>query len=539
MKRIKYVILILMFLFSFGVLVKADSANWEFLPLGINYLDNNNFSYTKGEEVNEGCLNTINYIRVKCDTNYYLYFYCYQEGQFNNVSVIEFDEKKNSLGYSSVSLSGEANDASFKTKEETKYIKINFEVEEEYGAMLSLWNVEENYLLCDHVEDINKLSLNDLKYKGAIIDYSPVISGYNGYIEVDIANPINLSTILSGVKVIDDVDGDISDEIIVVNDNYSSNKEKIGTYNILLKAVDSSDNGSEFTIFVEVKDKAKPYLKGDINYSVSSTDNYELSYFLSRVLAYDDYDKDVANKIVVVSDNYSSNKNKKGTYKVVCYVVDSSLNRFDFTITIDVSFNDVTAPKFTGKFSYTTDVNTTITISKIISNISVSDDSDGDLTNMVEVIEDYYSYAPGRVGTFEILLQVKDSSGNKANQVVIINVLDKVAPVFYLNTQVINIDLTNKTYEISDFIEMLERTRAVKKDCNYSVTYDEYSENKNKEGTYQVVLDVDGEMVSLVVEVRKQEVKKNTTLFKKVVSFISDRIIYPVISFFKKFFSFR
>ena len=522
-----------------GSQFKADeTANWEFLPLGLNYLENENFTYSDGEELNQGIISTINYIRVIPDNHYHLYFYSYQEGCFNEATITAYDKNKVSLGNLEYGVTGECNNIDFVTPSNCKYIKMVVNVEEDWGNDLNLWNVEKNYILTDHTVNIRNLSLDDIEYKGPNIDYSPVISGYNGYYVTNVNSPVERNAILAGVVAIDDVDGDITSSITVLEDTYSSNKNKVGTWYLLLQATDSSDNSSQFRIYVEVKDTDKPVCNGQLTYNVDSTDNHSLSYFLASADVSDNYDGNMTNKIVVVSDQYTGHETQSGTYKVVCYAQDSSNNRLDFTITINVTYIDLEAPVFTGTFSYTTDKNHPITIAQILSNINVTDSVDGDITSRVQVIEDYYSFAPQRIGSFRVLLRATDLSGNRKEQVVLITVSDAIAPSFYLNTQVINIDLNNNVLNVNDFVEILERSRTVKTNCSYSVTYDEYTENKNKPGEYQVVLNVDGEMVSLTINVIDGLEKKEATFFNKVASFFTS-IIGSIKSFFRKLFRFR
>ena len=528
-----------MLLLGFSGKFHADeTANWEFLPLGLNYLENENFTYTTGDEVNLGTISTINYIRVIADNHYHLYFYSYQEGCFHDATITAYDKDKVLISTLQYGVTGESNNIDFITPTNCKYIKFEVDVEEEWGSNLNLWNVEKNYILSDHTVNIRNLSLDDIEYKGPNIDYSPVISGYNGYYVTNVNSPVSKNAILAGVVAIDDVDGDITNTITVLEDTYSSNKNKVGVWSILLEATDSSNNSSQFRIYIEVKDTDKPVVNGQLTYNVDSTDDHPLSYFLTSADVTDNYDGNMTSRIVVTSDPYTNHETTSGTYKVICYATDSSNNRLDFTITINVTYIDQFAPTFTGTFSYNTDKNHPITIAQILSNINVTDDVDGDITSRVVVVEDYYSFAPSRIGSFRVLLRATDNSGNRTEQEVIITVGDTISPSFYLNTQVINIDLSNNVLNINDFVEVLERSRTVKSDCSYSVTYDEYTLNKDKPGEYQVVLEIDGEPISLTINVIDGLEKKEATFFNKVASFFRG-VFTRVKDFFRKLFRFR
>ena len=538
-KKLLLIALSLVVFLLFDSNFKAEeTANWEFLPLGLNYLENENFTFTSGAEVNQGTISTINYIRVKPDVHYHLYFYSYQDGQFNGGTFIAYNSQKESLGEIQYGVTGESNNIDFITPSDCKYIKFSAEVEEDYGYNLYLWNVEKNYILSDHTVNIRNLTLDDIAYKGPNIDYSPVISGYNGYYVTNVNNPVERSAILAGVKAVDDVDGDITSSITVLQDTYTSHKNTVGTWDLLLSVSDSSQNESQFRIYIEVKDYDKPVASGQLTFNVDSTDSYDLSHFLVLADITDNYDGNMTNRIVVSSDGYTGYETVRGTHKVVCSATDTSGNRLDFTITINVTYIDQDAPVFTGTFSYNTDKSHPITIATILSNINATDNIDGDLTNNVQVKRDLYSHAPARIGSWQVILRVVDSSGNAAEQTIVITVGDAVAPSFYLNTQVINIDLTNNTLNVSDFIDILERSRTVRVDCNYSVSYDEYTNNKDKPGEYQVVLDVDGEPLALTINVIEGLEKKEATFFEKVASFFSG-IFNNLKGFFRRIFRIR
>ena len=539
MKKSLFVLLfILVTLFFIPKIKASEVANWEFLPLGINYLENDNFSFVRKSTINQGTISTIHYIRIIPDTHYYLYFYGYQTGEFGSATITAYNNKKTSLGNLSYNVSGESNDIDFTTPSSCKYIKLVVDVEEDYGYDMHLWDIEKNYILADHTLNVGSLTLDDIKYKGPSLDYSPVISGYDGYYETNINNPATILTILGGVKVIDDVDGDITDEVSVVSDNYTPNRNKVGTWQIVLGATDSSENYSELTINVEVKDTTKPVVNGATVYNIESIDNYQLSYFLASANVTDNYNGDVTNRIVVTSDPYTNRTAESGTFNVICYCTDTSGNRVDFAITINITYVDIVAPVFTGTFSYTTDKSNPITLNDILDNISVNDNHDGNIKSSVKVKEDYYTYAPSRSGTFRVILEVEDESHNHTEQTIVITVSDNVAPTFYLNTQVINIDLANNNLNVSDFVEILERSRIVKTNCSYKVTYDEYTDNKDKPGEYQIILDVNGEPLALTINVIEGLNEKKATLINRIASLFNN-FITTIKGFFTKLFRFR
>lgn len=533
-KIFSLLIIIILFLCFNKKVFASETADWEFYPLGINYLSNDNFTFTRGSQQNQGTISTINYIKVKSSTKYYLYFYCYQEGCFTSATITGYNENKTSLGSISTSFSSDKTVITFSTGSNCKYITMSIGVEEEYGNDLGLDDIESNYVLADHEVDIVGISDSDILYKGPDIDYSPVLSGVDGHYITNVNNPISLQSILSGVKAYDDNDGDLTDSIIVSSDNYSSNRYKVGVWKIVLSVSDSANNTTTFTIYVTVVDTEDPKITGTTSFKVKTTDNYSVSSFFDDIAIVDNYDGNISDEIVVVNDGYTKNKNKAGTYTVTCYVEDSSNNRLDFSFTVVVEYVDEKAPVFSGKFTYEVNKTDVLSISTILANVTATDDLDGDVTKKITIKNDYYSKAPSRVGTFKIILSVTDNAGNEALQEITITVKDNIPPVFYVDTKVITIDLKDNTLTVNDLVDTLIKTESLKENVSYYVTYDNYTENKNIPGEYKVVLEVEGMPVALSVNVLEHKEEKKT-FFEKVSDFFV-KIFSIIKSFFKRIF---
>lgn len=530
-------IIFIISLFCFNKKVNASEiADWEFYPLGINYLSNDNFTFTQGSELNIGIISTINYIKVKPSTKYYLYFYCYQEGRFTSATIKGYTSGKGYLGDISKSFSTDKTMIVFRSWSDCDFITMTVDVEEDYGANLGLDNVESNYILADHELTLSELSSTDIKYKGPNIDYSPVLSGVDGYYITNVNDPISKEKILSGIKAYDDNDGDITNSIIVTSDTYTPNKTKVGNWEIVLSVTDSCDNTTTFTINVSVVDTEKPKITGKTTFTVKTNDNYSVSHFFKEIAVIDNYDGDISENIQIVNDGYTKNKNNVGTYTVTCYVEDTSDNRLDFSFTIAVERVDLTAPVFSGKFTYEINKTDVLSTSTILENVSATDDLDGDVSDKIIIKKDYYSIAPSRLGTFKIILSVTDTAGNEATQEITITVKDNVPPVFYVDNKVITIDLKENTLSINDIVDCLVRSNNIKENLSYTVAYDEYTENKDIPGTYKLVLEIEGKPLSLSVNVLEyKEDNEKKTFIKKVSDFFI-QIFNSVRSFFKRIF---
>ncbi|MDD3170957.1 MAG: hypothetical protein PHO86_01420 [Bacilli bacterium] len=543
MKKICISIITIVLVFLSIPVVKANSSlpNWEFIPSGYNYLEDSNFTYTVGDPINYGTVSCLNYIRVKASTSYMVNMYNYQEGKLLGVTVYHYNSDKELLNQltTELNIAGEDEYYTFTTTNETKYITLEMAVMEEYGANLELYRIEYNYSMIEGTDYAfySSLSVNDLIYQGPSVDYSPVISGNNGLYITSFENPVSFSTIRSSVIAMDDNDGDITSQIIVTKNDYINHMNEIGTYEIVFSVTDSSNNTTNFSVFVMVMDMSAPIITGKNSYTTNQLTKIEISNIEAGLSANDNYDGDVTPSIAVKTDNYTSNYATPGTYLIVFTATDTAGNIAEYSVSVVVSYYDNIPPTFSGTFTYEIANNQKLTIQDIINNIVVTDNIDGIITNRVTVAYDYYTYSTTRIGTWKVGLLVKDNNNNQKAQEITITVTDKTSPIFLIDTQVINIDLSNNTMEISDFVDFLERTQTIKEGISYEIITDEYSENKKTPGTYKIVLDVEGEELELqinIIENLDEDVEEEG-LLQKIAWFFID-LWQDVVSFFKRIF---
>ncbi|HKM29129.1 MAG TPA: hypothetical protein VJZ51_00015 [Bacilli bacterium] len=523
--------------------VSADNnlPNWEFLPNGYNYLEDENFDYTVGSQTNYGIITCRNYIRIKPGVTYMLNIFNYQDAEILAVVSKAYDQNKIFMSnlQEQVVVVGEDKYYQLTPPSGAKYIDLSFDVREDMGANIGLWEVENNYSLIEAIpySTYYNLSAAALKYQGPILDYSPVISTNNGLYITSCDNPVAMATITSAIKALDDNDGDISSQIIITKNEYVANMHIIGQYEIIYSITDSGGNSAQLSVFIRVRDTVAPVISGKNSYSTNQYTQLVASNIKSALSALDNYDGNITANIALKSNTYSDSYNIPGVYAIVFTVSDTSNNSTDFPVIITVSYNDSVAPVFTGTFNYAIANNQSLTLQDILAGIVVEDNVDGIITNKVVVEYDYYSHAPSRVGTYKIGLMVKDKMNNVAKKEIMIVVSDKTSPVFMIATQIINIDISNNNMEISDFIEFLAKTETIKQNLNYSIIEDEYSDNKNTPGTYKVLLDVEGEELELKVNVidNLDQRIEEVDLLDLIINFFT-RLWQNIVRFFKRIF---
>lgn len=172
----------------------------------------------------------------------------------------------------------------------------------------------------------------------SVVDKSaPVIHLTKTSYTSKLSNITKLSDILGDVTATDNYDGDISSKIVVYYDGYSSNTTIIGEHIVTFKVTDSSGNSSLKDITITVSDDIKPIISGSASYTKSATATLTTADIKSGLIATDNYDSDITNRITEVSNTYIGKENKVGEYHIVYRVTDSSGNTSnDFTVTISV-----------------------------------------------------------------------------------------------------------------------------------------------------------------------------------------------------------
>ncbi len=541
MKKKIFILLFMFFLGLCGVRTKASSfANSEFLPIEGNYFESENFKFIFGDQINKGKYYSINRIRIKPSSTYYIFCIDYQGSQMNDVIIKEYDKDNQYLSTLHYTEAGESNNKIFSTSAQGKYLTFEISYELDYGSSTNICNIEDNLLMTNtNYGNSANFSRHQTNYNGANVDLKQVEENQEGYYITESEDPISYEELIKGVRAIDDADGDITSEIVKFQDTYTENCRKKGLWKVVLKATDKANNFSLFTINVQVLDNTKPVVRGETTFSVSDQDNYDLNHFYELADVWDNSDGSLTDSIQTSSDTYSNNKNKAGQYAVKCFVEDSSSNRLEFTmnITVVATIVDTEKPTFQGTFTYETSKNEAIPLSVILQNITASDDIDGDVTKKIYVKYDDYTFAPKRVGVWKVQVGVRDKANNEALQDIVITVKDTDKPTFFVDNLVINIDLRQNTMSARGIIDYLIEAKAIDENSKCQIVYDEYSDNKTNPGDYHMIVNVDNEYLSLTIKVLDKTNNGTTkkTLLDKILAFFVN-IWNRIRTFFKRIF---
>jgi len=522
MKKLNKIIIIITIVITVSVFFKskvsAAEGNWDYLPLGENYLDPSNF--TVEGELPDLNYSSINPFKINPSTTYSMFSSSYEQVFFASYDFTFYDINKTVIN-PTVSYQ-ELKDVYvygvvFDSPTQAEYISISFDIY--LDGQVELYNVDDHFAFYEGDTYPDPL-YNSIPYEGPSSNYIPVIEGESGYYYTDVDNPITVEEIKLGLVAVDDVDGDITENIIIYEDNYTLYKNTIGEHSVTFSVSDSSGNTSYFTVYVIVVDYTAPVITGNSYFVVSPTELNLVDRFKDDLSALDNYDGDLTSSIVLVQDDYSVNYNILGVYVVTFSVQDSSENSTIHSVTISVEDN--INPIINGPSLKTKANNEELSLQTILTEFTASDDFDGDITNLITVDEDNYSSNSNQVGSWTITLSVTDSAGNITTKIITIEVIDKTKPVFLIDKRIITIDLRENQIEVADMIGVLQKTNAINEGSIVKVIVDEYTENKNTPGVYKIVLEAEEEQLELevrVVEGVYEDIQEEETIILEKLSF--------------------
>ena len=314
---------------------------------------------------------------------------------------------------------------------------------------------------------------------------APVFSGTSTY-TIGNNETLDLTTVKNGLIANDLVDGSCT--ISLKTDNYTTNKNKIGTHSVIYEARDLSGNTATYTVYIKVLDKVTPIIKGTNSYTQGNNQKLSLDTIKAGLTATDDVDGNLTTSITLKTDNYSAHYSKVGTYTIIYTVSDEAGNSCDYPITVKVV--DKIAPIIKGTNTYTQGNNQKISVESIKASLTASDDTDGNLTTSITLKADNYSNKFNNVGSHKVVFTVSDKAGNVSDFTVTINVVDNIAPVLSGPTSI------DKAYNLSLTLDDILQQFTVTDETsnltwkNISVVRDDYSLNSNTPGSYVIHLQV-------------------------------------------------
>ena len=232
----------------------------------------------------------------------------------------------------------------------------------------------------------------------------------------------------AGATASDNYDGDISSQIVVVN-NVDVNT--LGSYTVTYSVSDSSSNAaSVVTRTVNVVDQTAPTITilGDNPVTIEAGSTYTDA----GATATDNYNNDVTSSITASS---TVDSNTIGSYTVTYTVSDASGNQATAVRTVIVEDSTPPTIALIGSNPVTVEAGSTYTDA----GATATDAYDGDLTSSITTTSDV---DVNTVGTYTVTYTVSDSSANSATASRTVNVVDTTAPVItIIGANPVDVDL--------------------------------------------------------------------------------------------------
>lgn len=168
-------------------------------------------------------------------------------------------------------------------------------------------------------------------------DYTkPVITTDFDTIETSyIANAL-LDTLLASANVSVNDNYDTNLTYTVSEDNYSSNKDHVGTFNVKLSATDTSNNVGVKTLAINVTDNIPPVFYLDISKVYVKTDVKLQKKDFLQLLKNAGKIKEPHYKFSVLKDDYSESADEEGQYDYFCRLSYQSGKKEDFNFKVNV-----------------------------------------------------------------------------------------------------------------------------------------------------------------------------------------------------------
>lgn len=301
----------------------------------------------------------------------------------------------------------------------------------------------------------------------------------------------------------DDIDGDISDSIYVIEyGDYSG--AVVGSYEVVVGVKDSENQESIFEFTAVVADMVSPILVApNLEQTINAEQTFNFTTYLASLVKSDNYYEDDDITITIQSNEYTENKSIPGTYNVVLRVKDPSLNYTDYTLEITVI--DETPPQFTqGLTTLSKSINEEINTAQIIATQRAVDAVDGDVSDSITIVSNTYKGNETTPGNYTIVIKAVDAAGNEATKTIMIEVFS-APPGWYIADDGPIIIPAGSTLTFEQIRAVLILMGWVEEDDDLELVSTNYFGNEGAPGTYTLTLSLNGNNVTYNLLVLNQD----------------------------------
>lgn len=304
----------------------------------------------------------------------------------------------------------------------------------------------------------------------------------------DVNNPYTIEEItkLSGIFAYDEHDGNMEDLIVVLEDNYTDNKNNIGNFKITYTVMNVSGFSTNYVLNVFNMYYGKPIINGPSNVVFEYNEVINIDQLIKNYSASDLYDPNVVVEVIenTIIDNHV------GDYYIMIKATNQTMQ--SETIKVNIKLVDRTKPVFVDNFEGTLKFNFKEMPSKelLLEGLEAYDDYDGDLTKDIKI---QINGIELKVGEYFVTYEVRDKAGNRNQYTRKIQIVSEYEPEFFVSKNLLTINGINEL-SIKEIAEIISNINGIEM-TNYRLVLDTYTSSANKAGEYQIqmiITDLDG-----------------------------------------------
>jgi hypothetical protein len=246
----------------------------------------------------------------------------------------------------------------------------------------------------------------------------------------NVDDPSTVEEIKTELTVFDLEDGNLTDQIYIVTDNYTGNETVLGDFVVVYGVTDSGGLESTVAIIVRNVDVLPPeFVVEEDTLLIKEGSNLALN--MPKITAIDGFDGDLTSEIEITGLDLIDT-NVLGIYNLIYSVSDSSGNNTTETFVVQVV--DGIQPLIQGPQAIVKRFDYILPSDFYLDYFEATDDKDGLITNRIEVVEDNFSGKGNIPGEYTIKLQVSDNANNVTTHILTITVDNKMYPMMIIDS---------------------------------------------------------------------------------------------------------
>lgn len=289
--------------------------------------------------------------------------------------------------------------------------------------------------------------------------YEPYLSGHqgangplmqgSGILTISYARNATIQELIEeNIQAHDNIDGDISDRIQVVDDPFTGHENITGRYTVLLSVSDTAGNTTTFQLVIDVIDNIPPVISGPSNIDVQIDAKPDLADVIANHFQFNDTYSGPITSYTVIQDAYSD-ATEVGSYPVSVRIEDDHGNQTERTFQITIR-SDL-PPVMQGPDSVRLYLSETPNASHVTNLYSAVDRANNQSLSIDLASTNITDWTQS--GRFRGTLSVTDSFDNQSTRDITIVIIDDIPPIFTYDNQII-VPL-GTTMDESDLMQMV------------------------------------------------------------------------------------